>query len=58
MDDLFECYALAATALDRLQRELTRREALIEEYEEICRDLQVDVVELLPLLEKRWLQRR
>ena len=57
LDDLFECYALAATALDRLQRELPRREALIEEYEEICRDLQVDVVELLPLLEKRWLQR-
>jgi hypothetical protein len=57
LDDLFECYALASTALDNLQRELPRREALIEEYEEVCGNLQADVVELLPLLEARWLQR-
>ncbi|MGF6178552.1 hypothetical protein [Ensifer sp. 4252] len=57
LDDLFECYALASTTLDNLQRELPRREALIEEYQEICRNLQADVVELLPLLEARWLQR-
>jgi hypothetical protein len=57
LDDLFECYALASTMLDTLQRELPRRQVLIEEYEEICRELQVEVVELLPLLEKRWSQR-
>lgn len=57
LDDLFECYALASTTLDNLQRELPRREALIDEYQEICRNLQADVVELLPLLEARWLQR-
>ncbi|WP_457584786.1 hypothetical protein [Ensifer canadensis] len=56
MDDLFECYAMASTALDKLLREIPRREALIEEYDEVCRDLQIDVVELLSLLEKRHLQ--
>ncbi|OMQ42088.1 hypothetical protein BKP54_25460 [Ensifer sp. 1H6] len=57
LDDLFECYALASTTLDKLLREVPRREALIDEYEEVCRDLQVDVVELLALLEERHLQR-
>lgn len=53
LDDLFECYALASTTLDKLLREIPRREALIDEYEEVCRDLQVEAVEMLALLEKR-----
>lgn len=57
LDDLFECYALASTTLDNLLHECPRREALIDEYEEVCRDLQVDAIELLALLEKRHFQR-
>ncbi|KQU84487.1 hypothetical protein C6558_11995 [Ensifer sp. NM-2] len=57
LDDLFESYALASTTLDNLRREMHHREALIDEYEGVCRDLQVDVVTLLALLEERTLQR-
>lgn len=40
----------------KIVREIPRREALIDEYEEVCRDLQVEVVELLVLLEERHFQ--
>lgn len=58
LDDLFECYALASTTLDKLLHEVPLREALIEEYEEVCRELRVDVVTLVSLLEERHCQQR
>jgi len=49
--DLFEAYALASTTLDNLLREVPRREELISEYQQICLDLQAEVVALLALLD-------
>ena len=47
--ELFEAYALASTTLDKLEREMTRREHLIHEYRQICLDLQADVMTMLAL---------
>lgn len=44
-------YALASTTLDNLLREVPRREELISEYQQICLDLQAEVVALLALLD-------
>lgn len=51
--DLFEAYALAAAALDELLREYPVRIELINEYQQICADLQADVVTLLTLVDER-----
>ncbi|MGO4619022.1 hypothetical protein AB4Z34_05270 [Ensifer sp. 2YAB10] len=51
--DLFETYALASTKLDNLLQEVPRREDLISEYQQICLDLQAEVVELLVWLDDR-----
>ena len=53
LDDLLEAYALAAKALDGLLREVPRRDELVREYQDLCLDLQTDVVALLPQLEKQ-----
>ena len=45
--DLFESYALASSKLDSLLREVPRREDLVDEYQQICLDLQADVVKFL-----------
>jgi len=42
--DLFESYALASSKLESLSREYPRRPDLISEYQEICHDLQAEVV--------------
>lgn len=51
MDDysreLFEAYALASTTLDNLEREISRREDLIDEYHQICLDLRAEVLTML-----------
>jgi len=47
--ELFEAYALASTTLDKLEREMTRREHLIHEYRQICLDLQAEVMTMLAL---------
>lgn len=53
LDDLLEAYALAAQALDGLLREVPRRDELVREYQDLCLDLQTEVVALLPQLEKQ-----
>lgn len=45
--DLFESYALASSKLESLSREHPRWEDLISEYQEICLDLQAEVVACL-----------
>lgn len=45
--DLFESYALASSKLESLLRELPRRQDLVNEYQEICLDLQAEVLVLL-----------
>jgi uncharacterized protein (DUF2236 family) len=47
LDDLFEAYARASTALDTLMRELPRPEIEIVQYHQRCLDLQAEVVTLL-----------
>ncbi|MBD9569911.1 hypothetical protein ACI2KT_31205 [Ensifer adhaerens] len=51
--DLFEAYALAASALDDLLQEYPARIQLITEYQQICADLQTEVVVLLTLTDER-----
>lgn len=51
--DLFEAYALAASALDELLHEYPLRIEVINEYQQICADLQADVVTLLTLTDER-----
>lgn len=51
--DLFEAYALAASALDDLLHEYPVRIELIKEYQQICADLQADAVTLLTLTDER-----
>ncbi len=51
--ELFEAYALAASALDELLHEYPVRIELINEYQQICADLQADVVTMLTLTDER-----
>ncbi|MBD9596845.1 MULTISPECIES: hypothetical protein [unclassified Ensifer] len=51
--DLFEAYALAASALDDLLQEYPTRIQLITEYQQICADLQTEVVVLRTLTDER-----
>ncbi|WP_234804201.1 hypothetical protein [Ensifer adhaerens] len=45
--NLFEKYALAAKTLDALQREAPRREEQIHDFQQLCLDLQAEVVAVL-----------
>lgn len=49
--DLFEACALASATLENLSRETPRREELVNEYEQLCRDLKTEVVTMLLLRE-------
>jgi hypothetical protein len=51
--DVFETYALTSSHLEKLLREVPRREEQIAEYHQICLDLQAEVVALLSLLNGR-----
>ncbi|MGF6157294.1 hypothetical protein M2267_002553 [Ensifer sp. KUDG1] len=51
LNDLFEKYALAAKTLDTLQRELPlRQEDRIHDFQQLCLDLQAEVVGVLDRL--------
>ncbi|MBW0367811.1 hypothetical protein [Ensifer adhaerens] len=53
--DLFEKYALAAKTLDVLQQEAPRREERIHDFQQLCLDLQAEVVAVLDRLhEESW----
>ncbi|WP_331371403.1 hypothetical protein [Sinorhizobium chiapasense] len=47
MEDLFEAYALAAGAIESLRNEYPRREELLLEYQNLCLDMQAEVVAFL-----------
>jgi len=51
--DLFEAYALASSTLDELLREYAARIELIAEYQQICADMQAEVVALLTRTDER-----
>lgn len=53
LNDMFEAYALAARTLENLLREIPQREAMVREYQDICLDLQSEVVTLLASMEVR-----
>ncbi|UAX97415.1 hypothetical protein LAC81_22555 [Ensifer adhaerens] len=48
--DLFEAYARESMTLDSLLRELPRREKQVSKHQQICLDLQAEVVTLLTRL--------
>ncbi|WP_234819530.1 MULTISPECIES: hypothetical protein [Sinorhizobium] len=47
LDDLFEAYALAAAALERLSMQTPKQPELVAEYRQICVSLQTEVLRLL-----------
>ncbi|MBP1887404.1 hypothetical protein [Sinorhizobium mexicanum] len=47
MEDLFEAYALASGAIESLRNEYPRREELLLEYQNLCLDMQAEVVAFL-----------
>ncbi|WP_104667087.1 hypothetical protein [Ensifer adhaerens] len=51
LNDLFEDYALAARTLDILHREIPRQEERIQDFQQLCLDLQAEVVDLLARLQ-------
>jgi hypothetical protein len=44
LGELFEAYDLAVDALDRFRTQSPREDKLVKEYEELCRDIEQDVV--------------
>ncbi|EJC81048.1 hypothetical protein Rleg4DRAFT_2718 [Rhizobium leguminosarum bv. trifolii WSM2297] len=46
IDELFESYELATTALDRFSFNAEANSKLIAEYEQLCRDIEAEVVAL------------
>ncbi|RFC00162.1 hypothetical protein B5K11_00285 [Rhizobium leguminosarum bv. trifolii] len=51
LDDVFESYDLAVDALDRFRRQSSTAEPLIREYEQLCRDIEQEVVSYcLPMI--------
>ncbi|MBY5527139.1 hypothetical protein ACU8V1_29850 (plasmid) [Rhizobium leguminosarum] len=44
LDEIFEAYDLAADALDRFRRQSPREEVLIKEYEQLCREIEQEVI--------------
>ncbi|THK36377.1 hypothetical protein EHS39_19585 [Ensifer sp. MPMI2T] len=47
MEDLFEAYALAAGAIESLRNEFPLREELLREYQNLCLDMQAEVIAFL-----------
>lgn len=47
MEDLFEAYALAAGAIENLRNEYPPREELLREYQNLCLDMQAEVIAFL-----------
>ncbi|MBW9054445.1 hypothetical protein [Rhizobium mesosinicum] len=44
LSELFESYDLAVDALDRFRTQNPREDKLVVEYEELCRDIEQEVV--------------
>lgn len=44
LDEIFEAYDLAADALDRFRTQSPREEVLIKEYEQLCREIEQEVI--------------
>ncbi|MBX5171121.1 hypothetical protein HJB84_14805 [Rhizobium sp. NZLR1b] len=44
LGEIFEAYDLAANALDRFRRQHPRQQTLINEYEQVCREIEQEVV--------------
>ncbi|MDK1373570.1 MULTISPECIES: hypothetical protein [unclassified Sinorhizobium] len=47
MEDLFEAYALASGAIESLRNEYPLRQELLLEYQNLCLDMQAEVVAFL-----------
>nr|WP_225168774.1 hypothetical protein [Ensifer sp. IC4062] len=47
MEDLFEAYALAEGAIESLRNEYPLREELLREYQNLCLDMQAEVIAFL-----------
>ncbi|MBD9638556.1 hypothetical protein IB277_19825 [Ensifer sp. ENS07] len=52
-DLLFETYALAAMRVDELLRKRSPEQDLVDEYREICLDIQEDIALLLGRLQRQ-----
>lgn len=52
-DLLFETYALAAMRVDELLRKQSPEQDLVDEYREICLDIQEDIALLLGRLQRQ-----
>ncbi len=44
LGEMFEAYDLAVDALDRFRNQSPREEKLISEYEQLCREIEQEVV--------------
>ncbi|MBP2449055.1 hypothetical protein [Rhizobium leguminosarum] len=44
LGEIFEAYDLAVDALDRFRRQHPRPQMLINEYEQVCREIEQEVV--------------
>ncbi|AJD42508.1 hypothetical protein RGR602_CH03192 [Rhizobium gallicum bv. gallicum R602sp] len=44
LGEIFESYDLAVDALDRFRKQSPRKEALIREYEQLCREIEQEVL--------------
>ncbi|MGV4791785.1 hypothetical protein [Rhizobium sp. F40D2] len=44
LGEIFEAYDLASNALDRFQRQHPRQQTLINEYEQVCREIEQEVM--------------
>jgi hypothetical protein len=53
LNGLYEAYALAARTLDGLLREVPRQKERVNDFEQLCLDLQAEVVELLSRLHEQ-----
>lgn len=47
LGEIFEAYDLATNALERFQKQHPGQQTLINEYEQICREIEQEVVGLL-----------
>lgn len=44
LSEMFEAYDLAVDALERFRNQSPREDKLVAEYEQLCRDIEQDVV--------------
>ena len=44
LGEMFEAYDLAVAALDRFRNQWPREEKLVTEYEQICREIEQEIV--------------